>query len=85
MAEKIINSRVVHKHDTEANWNKAKTFVPKGGEFIVYDTDATYWYPRLKIGDGVTTVIDLPFVDEAIYAALASKAQVVIKTWEDGD
>lgn len=66
MAEKIINSRIVHKHDTEENWSKATTFIPKAGEFVIYDADAVYWYPRIKVGDGVTTVVDLPFIDESI-------------------
>ena len=66
MAEKILNSRIIHKHDTEANWLKATNFTPKQGEIIVYDTDDTYDYERLKIGDGKTLVSALPFVDDAI-------------------
>ena len=27
--EKNINSRIIHKHDIEANWNRATTFIPK--------------------------------------------------------
>ena len=36
MANKLkeIASRVVLKHDIEANWNRAETFVPKQGEII---------------------------------------------------
>ena len=59
--EKNINARVVLKHDTEANWLKATTFVPKAGELIVYDPDTTYNYTRIKIGDGSTKVSALPF------------------------
>ena len=62
MAEKKINSRIVHKHDTEANWLKATNFIPKQAELIVYDIDASYTYERFKIGDGVTAVNNLPFV-----------------------
>lgn len=62
MAEKNIKSRIVHKHDTEANWNKATSFKPLLGEIIVYDIDNKYNYERIKIGDGVTTVVNLPFV-----------------------
>lgn len=61
MAEKKLNARVVHKHDIEENWLKATTFVPKAAEIIVYDPDDNYSYSRIKVGDGVTTVIDLPF------------------------
>ena len=56
-----IISRIVHKHDTETNWNKAINFIPLMGEIIVYDTDENYNYERFKIGDGKTTVINLPF------------------------
>lgn len=61
MAEKNIASRIVHKHDTEANWIKATNFIPKQGEIIIYDIDSAYSYERFKIGDGVTNVNYLPF------------------------
>lgn len=62
MAEKTIkNGRIINKHDTEANWNKATGFIPYQGEVIVYDADEYYSYERFKIGDGVTVVTDLPF------------------------
>ena len=66
MSEKNISARIIHKHDTEANWNKANNFIPKKAEIIVYDPDESYTYPRFKIGDGVTTVIELPFTVEKI-------------------
>ena len=66
MAEKILNARIVHKHDTELNWSKATNFIPKQGEIIVYDIDTTYAYERMKIGDGKTVVSALPFVDDAV-------------------
>lgn len=62
MAEKNIKSRIVHKHDVELNWNKATNFIPKQGEIIVYDIDSNHSYERIKIGDGTTNVINLPFV-----------------------
>lgn len=61
MAEKNLNARIIHKHDTEANWNKATNFIPKQGEIIVYDIDDNHSYECFKIGDGTTTVINLPF------------------------
>lgn len=61
MAEKSLNARIVHKHDTEANWNKATNFIPKQGEIIVYDIDDNHSYERFKIGDGATNVNSLPF------------------------
>ena len=59
--EKQLNSRIQHKHDTEANWDKATSFIPKQGEIIVYDIDDNYFYERIKIGDGITPVTNLPF------------------------
>lgn len=61
MAEKNLKARIVHKHDTEVNWLKATTFIPKQGEIIVYDIDDNYSYERFKIGDGVQNVNALPF------------------------
>ena len=60
--EKNISSRVQHKHDTEANWDRAETFIPKAGELIIYDVDDNFDYPRIKIGDGVKFLSDLKFV-----------------------
>ena len=78
MSEKTIKSRIVHKHDTEENWQKAVNFTPKQGEIIVYDIDDNYNYERLKIGDGKTLIKDLPFADN-------HKSQVQIITWEADD
>lgn len=61
MANKNINTRIIHKHDTETNWNKATNFIPMKGEIIVYDIDDTYNYERFKIGDGITNVNNLSF------------------------
>lgn len=52
------------KKDTSANWEKAKNFVPKDKEVIIY----TDLFPKgMKIGDGKTKVNDLPFIDTARY------------------
>lgn len=61
MNEKMFNTRIIHKHDTEANWAKALNFIPKQGELIVYDVDENYNYERIKIGDGTTKINGLPF------------------------
>lgn len=62
MPEKTLKTRIIHKHDVELNWNKATNFIPKQGEIIVYDIDSNHSYERIKIGDGVTNVNNLPFV-----------------------
>ena len=80
MAEKELKARIVHKHDTEANWNKATNFIPKESEFIVYDMDDTHNYFRLKIGDGVTDVINLPFYGGSLEHILDGIADGSIRT-----
>lgn len=75
MAEKTLNSRIIHKHDVESNWNKATNFIPKQGEIIVYDIDETHDYERFKIGDGVTVVTTLPFAYN----------RPIIRTWTISD
>ena len=80
MAEKELKARIIHKHDTEANWNKATNFIPKESEFIVYDMDDTHNYFRLKIGDGVTDVINLPFYGGSLEHILDGTADGSIRT-----
>ena len=58
MANKTFQGRIVQKHDTEANWGKATNFIPLKGEIIVYDD-----LNKIKIGDGVTKVGDLTFIN----------------------
>ena len=62
--EKVLdNVRFTLKNDTEENWKKAVNFVPKKGEPIIYNKDAKHNYSRIKIGDGITKVSNLPFSD----------------------
>ena len=58
----MIKENVIIKKDTEENWNKAKNFIPKENEIIVY-IDA-----GIKIGDGKTKVNKLPFIDQSFYS-----------------
>lgn len=51
------------KRDTEINWKKAINFIPKKDEIILYDCENG---PRIKIGDGLTKVNDLPFTQDII-------------------
>ena len=32
-----LKTRVKHKHDIPANWEKAVNFIPLAGEIIIYD------------------------------------------------
>lgn len=55
-------TRIQLKSDTETNWI-ANPIVPLMGEMIIYTPDAHHPYSRLKVGDGTTTVTNLPFID----------------------
>ena len=82
-----IKGRMSQKHDIEANWLKATNFIPMQGEIIVYDVDSNYTYERLKIGDGIKTVNNLPFVD-AMPETTEPNMQLVTdangnKVWEE--
>jgi len=69
VSNNTIKTRIQLKSDTEANWNKAgpkdnsNGFVPLSGELIIYSADAAHPFSRLKVGDGVTNVVNLPFID----------------------
>lgn len=70
MANQTFQGRVVQKHDTEANWKKATNFIPLKGEIILYDD-----LRKIKIGDGITKVNELEFID--------SGSTTAIKTWTE--
>lgn len=78
-----IKTRILNKHDTEVNWNNTPNFTPKPGELIIYDKDANYNYPRLKIGDGSTKVGLLPFIDKELKFNIEDIASRVKKINED--
>jgi hypothetical protein len=74
MAENMmlkLKTRVINKHETQEDWEKATNFIPLKAEIIIYDPDELHSEPRIKIGDGVlnpatgkiegTNVNDLPF------------------------
>ena len=76
MANQEFYSRIIHKHDIEANWNTAaekSNLIPKQGEIIVYDRDENYDYERIKIGDGITNVTNLPFIDKTLADLVGTK------------
>lgn len=65
-----INTRIRQKRDTAANWTNNNP-VLLNGELIVVETSTGAI--RLKVGDGVKTFNQLPFLDEAIYNSIDSK------------
>lgn len=68
MANKTFQGRIIQKHDTKANWDKATNFVPLKGEIIVYDD-----LNKIKIGDGTTKVGDLAFINDLDTLAAIAK------------
>ena len=76
-ANNTIKTRIQLKSDTEENWKRSvlttdhplglkvsgTSFVPLLGELIVFTADETHPFCRLKVGDGVTNVVSLPFID----------------------
>ena len=60
---KILKTRIMMKSDTEANWSRQVNMIPLAGEIIIYSADDTHPFSRLKVGDGNTAVVSLPFID----------------------
>lgn len=51
---------VIFKHETEENWEKS-SYIPEDGETVIYDPDKIHDYPRIKVGNGIDMVKNLPF------------------------
>lgn len=66
--EKTLKARLLMKTDTSANWAKATNFVPKAGEIIIYSDDER----KIKVGDGLTKVSSLKFVNQDELAKIAT-------------
>ena len=61
-----VKTRIQLKHDTEEHWNRAVRFIPLLGEPVIYDAESDgngLAFPRLKVGDGIHTIVELPFID----------------------
>lgn len=73
MEEKVVNIKglVQHKRKTEADWYKdvydeggnlrTNPFIPKNGQIIAFISEDNETGDKLKVGDGVRNVMDLPF------------------------
>ena len=62
MAQQTVKTRIQLKYDTEEHWSRAINFTPLRGEVIIYSPDDSRHFCRIKIGDGSTPVVDLPFL-----------------------
>lgn len=73
MAEQIQKARMQQKRDITTNWQMASNFVPKSGEIIIYGDKEKDKYldpttpSRIKVGDGVTPVSELPGISGELY------------------
>jgi hypothetical protein len=69
------------KIETPDNWSKAVNFIPKKNQIIIYEgekqDDQYVKPPRIKIGDGIHTVSDLPF-EPSLSVAYIDGAGVLI-------
>lgn len=73
-----LNFRIISTHDIEANWNTCTAFIPNAGEIIIYDCDALHSYERFKIGDGIHSIVELPFaVDSVIQSMLHIEKNII--------
>lgn len=63
--KKRFKGKIALKHETEADWLKS-SYVPDDGEPVLYDPDENNTSRRVKYGDGVHTVKDLPFTGSDI-------------------
>lgn len=62
MSKKTLNTKILQKRATASYW-KDHDFAPDSGELIVYLPDDANKNVRLKIGDGVTNLSVLRFLD----------------------
>jgi hypothetical protein len=56
-----LNIELTSSRDTEANWKANNPILPEGNWAVV---DMPNGYVRIKVGDGNTSFIDLPYTDE---------------------
>ena len=54
-------SNAIVKVDSELNWKKAINYIPDSFTIIVYTYDNKS--PKVKIGDGIHKVSELPFLN----------------------
>lgn len=57
----MTKSNATIKVDTEANWVKAVNYIPDKFTIIVFEYENAA--PKIKIGDGIHKVAELPFLN----------------------
>lgn len=76
LPDRIFNVRIKLRNDSHSNWAKKTDFVPMDGEIVIYDIDNSHQYQLIKIGDGITKLQDLPFINEFDAKNLYTKKEV---------
>jgi hypothetical protein len=70
------------KIETFENWKKAVNFIPKKNQIIIYEGikqgDQYTTPPKIKIGDGINTVSDLPFESSVSIEYLDGEGVLII-------
>ena len=76
--EPVSDEQMGRFTNTTAYWNAHSTYIPKKGEVIIYsdggsitEGGTTVYIPKIKIGDGTTTVVNLPFTDSDTQGGIA--------------
>ena len=78
--DKSASELYLVSENTTAGWNSNPQYLPKQGEICIYtdhtvivdDRGETVAYPDIKIGDGNSYLIDMPFVSAGTRYALLS-------------
>ena len=76
----MIKEQSFIKKDTLENWNKAKNFIPKENEIIIY-TDLE----KKKIGNGKNLLNELPFINSDFYSVDGTTLIINSENIEGGD
>ncbi len=76
----MIKEQSFIKKDTLENWNKAKNFIPKENEIIIY-TDLE----KKKIGNGKDLLNNLPFIDLDFFSVDGTTLIINSEKIERGD
>lgn len=61
VARIVVDGRTIVKTGLEKDWNRLVDFIPLDNEPIYYKPDENHDEWRMKMGDGVTPLINLPF------------------------
>lgn len=76
----MIKEQSFIKKDTSENWDKAKNFIPKENEIIIY-TDLE----KKKIGNGKNLLNELPFINSDFYSVDGTTLIINSENIEGGD